>query len=37
VDDEEEILEEPLPMDPDMEDSIPLDTIGAINDSIGNE
>lgn len=37
VDDEEEILEEPLPMDPDLEDSIPLDTIGAVNDSIGNE
>ena len=35
VDDgKEELLEEPSPINPDLEDSIPLDTIGAIRDSI---
>ena len=35
VDDgEEELLEEPSPINPDLEDSIPLDTIGAIRDSV---
>ena len=38
VDDgEEELLEEPPLPDPDMEDSIPLDTIEAVQDSAGEE
>jgi hypothetical protein len=35
-DEEEELLEEPPLPDPDMEDSIPLDTIMAVQDSAGN-
>ena len=33
VDDEEDVLDEPLPLNPDMEDSIPLDTIESVPDS----
>jgi hypothetical protein len=33
VDEEEDVLDEPISLDPDMEDSIPLDTIERVPDS----
>ncbi|GLU42740.1 DUF2723 domain-containing protein [Allomuricauda sp. NBRC 101325] len=37
VDDEEDALEDPMLMDPDLEDSIPLDTIESVPDSVEME
>ena len=33
VEDEEDVLDEPLPIDPDLEDSMSLDTIDSVPDS----